>query len=72
MCIRDSHKLDPSKVFYIGDETRDIEAAKKAGIKSIAVTWGYNTKAILDNSNPDFLCESTDALKETIQKCNCQ
>jgi phosphoglycolate phosphatase len=66
------HKLDPSKVFYIGDETRDIEAAKKAGIKSIAVTWGYNTKAILDNSNPDFLCESTDALKETIQKCNCQ
>jgi phosphoglycolate phosphatase len=65
-------KLDPSKVFYIGDETRDIEAAKIAGIKSIAVTWGYNSKAILDNSNPDFLCESTDALKETVLKCNIQ
>jgi phosphoglycolate phosphatase-like HAD superfamily hydrolase len=66
------HKLDPSKVYYIGDETRDIEAAKIAGIKSIAVTWGYNTKEILDNSRPDFLCESTDALSETVLKCNCQ
>jgi len=64
------HKLDPLRVFYIGDETRDIEAAKIAGIKSIAVTWGYNTKEILVKSNPDFLCESTDALKETIMKCN--
>jgi phosphoglycolate phosphatase len=66
------HKLDPSKVYYIGDETRDIEAAKIAGVKSIAVTWGYNTKTILVNSNPDFLCESTDALKQTVLKCNCQ
>jgi len=65
-----NHKLDPSKVYYIGDETRDIEAAKIAGVKSIAVTWGYNNKTILQNSNPDFLCESPDALRETILKCH--
>ena len=40
---------------YIGDETRDIEAAKKAGIKSIAVIWGYESKNLLKKSKPDFL-----------------
>ncbi|PIX61986.1 hypothetical protein CO057_03315 [Candidatus Uhrbacteria bacterium CG_4_9_14_0_2_um_filter_41_50] len=27
----------------IGDETRDIRAAKKADISSVAVTWGFNS-----------------------------
>ena len=29
-------------MIYIGDETRDIEAARYAGIKVAAVTWGFN------------------------------
>lgn len=44
-------------VFYVGDEIRDIEAAKKTGIKSIAVTWGFNTKEALNNYGPDYLIE---------------
>lgn len=42
-------------VFYIGDETRDIEAAKKAGIRSIAVTWGYNSQKALAAYGPEYL-----------------
>lgn len=49
------HKLKPNTVFYVGDETRDIEAVQKAGIKSIAVTWGYNSSEILQSYSPDFL-----------------
>jgi phosphoglycolate phosphatase-like HAD superfamily hydrolase len=44
------------------DEVRDIEAAKKSGIKSIAVAWGYNTKDALIKENPDFLVNSPDEL----------
>src|SRR3989344_3376861 len=33
--------LLPEETIYIGDETRDIEAAKYAKIKSVAVIWGY-------------------------------
>ena len=40
-------KVRKSDVFYVCDEVRDIEAAKKSGIKSVAVTWGYNTKDAL-------------------------
>jgi len=35
--------LNQSEVTYVGDEVRDIEAAKKAGVKSIGVAWGFQT-----------------------------
>ena len=41
--------------YYIGDETRDIEAARKAGVKAVSVTWGFESKTSLQKSSPDFL-----------------
>lgn len=55
-------KLDKKEVLYVGDEVRDIEAAHSAGIKVIAVTWGFNSKQRLEKSNPDFLVSSTNEL----------
>jgi phosphoglycolate phosphatase len=42
-------------IIYVGDETRDIEAAKKSKIRVIAVGWGFNSPNILAKYNPDFL-----------------
>ncbi len=53
-------------VFYVCDEVRDVEAARKSGIKSIAVTWGYNTKDALQKENPDFLVDTPEALRDII------
>jgi len=50
-------KLDKLVVYFVGDEVRDIEAGKKAGINTIAVSWGYNTKAALDKEHPDYLID---------------
>lgn len=61
-----SNKLDQNNVFYIGDETRDIEAAHEAGIKSIAITWGYNSESILKSFSPDYLISKPDELVEVI------
>jgi phosphoglycolate phosphatase len=48
-------KFEKQKTIYIGDEVRDIEAARQAGIQIIAVTWGFNSKARLERAKPDFL-----------------
>ena len=48
-------KLDPEQVFYVGDETRDIEAARKTGVRTIAVSWGFNNEEILSKEGPDYL-----------------
>jgi phosphoglycolate phosphatase len=44
---------DRAKTVYVGDETRDIEAAHHAGLKSIAVAWGYNNIQALHSHKPD-------------------
>lgn len=48
------------EVFYVGDETTDIRAAKAAGVKSVAVTWGFADKAELASKEPDFLAMTPD------------
>jgi len=45
--------LNPKEVMYIGDEARDMEAAKKAEVAAIAVSWGYNSKSALMEQAPD-------------------
>ncbi|MEM9985001.1 MAG: HAD-IA family hydrolase [Bacteroidota bacterium] len=51
-----SHEaLSPQEVIMIGDELRDVEAANKAGIESIAVTWGFNTRQVLEQGEPNHL-----------------
>jgi phosphoglycolate phosphatase len=49
------HQINPKEVIYIGDEIRDIEAAHKAGLKIISVTWGFNSVSGLTTYGPDYL-----------------
>ena len=46
--------LKKHHVLFVGDETRDIEACKKAGVRIAAVAWGYNSPASLQALRPDF------------------
>jgi phosphoglycolate phosphatase-like HAD superfamily hydrolase len=59
--------LAPENVFYVGDETRDIEAARKTQIASVAVTWGFNSQQILQTYHPDFLISHPQELLEIVQ-----
>jgi len=59
-------KVEKSDVYFVGDEVRDIEAGKKVGIKTIAVSWGYNTKDALDKEDPDYLVDSPVELEKII------
>jgi phosphoglycolate phosphatase len=61
------HNLDKTETCYIGDEDRDIEAAKKAGVTSAAVTWGFNTKTKLVSTNPDFIIDKPSDILTIVQ-----
>ena len=56
--------IHTEKVVYVGDEIRDIDAARKTGIKVIAVGWGFNSPQALAAQNPDFLIEHPQELIE--------
>lgn len=61
------HRLDATQVFYVGDETRDIEAARKSGVSAIATTWGLNSPEILTTYHPDFLINQPQELLRIVQ-----
>lgn len=48
-------KINPRDVIYVGDEIRDISAAKLANIKIAIVSWGYNSLDSLVSHEPDFV-----------------
>jgi phosphoglycolate phosphatase len=52
--------VSPAEVIAIGDEVRDIEAARAMGIACGAVCWGYAAPAALRALAPDLVFESMD------------
>jgi phosphoglycolate phosphatase len=53
-------------VIYIGDEIRDIDAAKKVGIKIIAVSWGFNNAMALRKASPDYVVKDPKELIDMV------
>lgn len=62
-------KLHQQKVVYVGDEVRDIEAAREAGIPIVAVSWGFNSVHRLQQSQPDYVVTDPKQLLEKIHLC---
>lgn len=63
----DKFKLIKEETLYIGDETRDIKAARGAGLKIASVTWGYNFENKLTEFKPDFIVNRPQDLLNLIQ-----
>jgi phosphoglycolate phosphatase len=56
----------PGEVIAIGDEVRDIEAARAAGIACGAVCWGYAAPAALQALGPDHTFERMDEIADVL------
>lgn len=59
-------KSEKKDVYYIGDEVRDVEAAKISGIGSVAAAWGFEGDNPLKSANPDFLFHRPEELLSLI------
>jgi phosphoglycolate phosphatase len=58
--------ISPERTLYVGDETRDIEAAYEAGVAIAAVTWGYNNRLALEGARPTHLIDSFSDLADLV------
>jgi phosphoglycolate phosphatase len=54
--------FSPDYTVYVGDEVRDIQAARFAGLRSAAVTWGFNSREALALAKPDWLVDEPQEL----------
>lgn len=54
--------VSPQHSLFIGDSRNDVLAARAAGVKVVAVSYGYNYGRPVAEENPDLLVDSLDAL----------
>lgn len=47
-------KIPPHSVLYVGDETRDMEAARMSKVTGLAVCWGVNEREAMETEDPGF------------------
>ncbi len=50
--------IAPENVFYVGDEVRDLVAARGASVRAIAVGWGYAERETLLAERPHAVVDS--------------
>jgi phosphoglycolate phosphatase len=60
----DVFQMDKDRTYYIGDTSGDIKEARMAGIKTVAVTWGWHSREMFKKVNPDYLIDAPEALLE--------
>ncbi len=61
--------IKPENCFYLGDFSTDIIAAKAAGMRSIAVAWGYHGGlGDMQSWRPDYIIDTPEELLEVIEK----
>ncbi|MCA9068808.1 MAG: HAD-IA family hydrolase, partial [Planctomycetaceae bacterium] len=47
--------LSPQEALYVGDEVRDIHAARRINLPIACVTWGVNSPSLLESQTPEHL-----------------
>ena len=52
--------IPPDEAAYVGDSPFDVSAAKAAGVKSVAVSWGAFSEETLRSAEPDHLVPDLD------------
>lgn len=64
--IKRTFSLNPAEMIYIGDEVRDINSARKAGIAVAGVSWGFNSAEALHEAGPTVVLTQPSELMSLI------
>lgn len=53
-CLKKLH-VAPRNAAFVGDMLLDMQAGKNAGTKTVAVTWGWHSREMLEKAKPDLI-----------------
>jgi HAD superfamily hydrolase (TIGR01509 family) len=65
-----SMRLKAASCVYVGDAPEDLEMARRAGMRAIAVLSCFPTERRLRAARPDVLLESIEELPEALERMN--
>lgn len=53
---------------YVGDSDVDVKTARNAGVRCIACTWGFRSRGVLENENPEYIIDSPKEILEIVKE----
>jgi len=59
-------QVAPADAWYVGDSVQDVRTAHNAGVKCVAVTWGFQDADRLAAENPTVMARTAAELKAAI------
>ncbi len=62
--------IKPSEAVIIGDSWHDARAGKSAGIRTIAVLWGYGTRENITPEGPDYFVQEPKEILTILSNMN--
>ena len=67
--VRSSYAAVPGETAMVGDAVSDIRAGKEAGVRTVAVSWGFQDRELLLREAPDILIEDPEELLTVESRC---
>lgn len=64
----ENNNINLNNVIYVGDSDVDVATANNAGIRGIAVTWGFRSRELLIKCGAENLADNTDELLQILLK----
>lgn len=55
--VRTALSFSPEDTLMIGDAISDIREGKRAGVRTVGVSWGFQDRALLERESPDYLVD---------------
>jgi pyrophosphatase PpaX len=63
---------DPERTLMVGDSTVDIQSAKAAGVRAVAVAWSLKGEETLSKYDPDYIIHDMKEICELVDQGNDQ
>lgn len=60
--IAEKFGVRPEDTYFIGDSEVDVLTGKNAGMITLAVSWGFRDRCVLEEASPDFLFDTREEL----------
>lgn len=62
LMIAESFGVSADSTYFIGDSEVDVLTGRNAGMKTVAVSWGFRERRVLEEAEPDVIIDSSEEL----------